>query len=87
MNVEVYWKDDCKWCDLAKALLKSLDIPFKAYKFNEDFTKDELIEMFTVANLDIPIPLTLPQIRIDSKFIGGFKELEQWQLSGMLVQQ
>jgi len=64
----VFTKDNCTFCDQAKALLTTKGIPFSVKKLGEDITRDELLAL-------IPTARTMPQILKDGQLIGGFTEL------------
>jgi glutaredoxin len=66
----IYTKDDCTFCDQAKALLTSKGLPFQAVKLGEGITRDELISL-------IPTARTMPQVLKDGNLIGGFMELRK----------
>jgi glutaredoxin len=68
--IEIYGKDNCPYCDKAKALCerKGLDYQYKLLSF--DFTREEMFEMFPTAR-------TFPQIKVDGNAIGGYTELEE----------
>lgn len=66
----VYTKDNCTYCDQAKALLASKGVPYDVKKLGEDITRDELLAL-------IPSARTMPQILKDGQLIGGFTELRQ----------
>lgn len=83
MEVIIYSKSDCIFCDKAKKLLKSKEIPYKEFiirdLFNNDMeleshqtwtSKEELLEEF-------PNAKTVPQISVDGKAIGGFDQLNK----------
>ena len=44
MEIVVYSKDHCPYCDQAKALLKSKGIQFEERKIGDGYTKEELLE-------------------------------------------
>lgn len=71
MKATVWSKYHCPYCDQAKALLKSKEIPFEEKKIGDGYTKEELLEA-------VPTARTVPQIFIDDKLIGGFTELKQY---------
>lgn len=70
MNVVIYSKDDCSWCDKAKALLKKNGYEYKELKYNVDYTRDEL-----AAKVGPNVRLTTPQIFFDDELIGGYNDL------------
>jgi len=70
MKATVWSKYHCPYCDQAKALLKSKNIPFEEKKIGDGFTKEELLEA-------VPNARTVPQIFLDGQLIGGFTELKK----------
>ena len=66
----VYTKDNCTFCDQAKALLSSKGLPFETIKLGEGISRDELLAK-------IPTARTMPQIMKDGALIGGFQELRK----------
>ena len=66
----VWSKDQCPYCDQAKALLKQKGIEFEEKKIGDGYTKEDLLEA-------VPTARTVPQIFLDDKLIGGFTELKQ----------
>ena len=69
MNITVYSKPACQFCDKAKALLTQLDYEYTEKVVTKDISLEELFEELgkTVR--------TIPQIVIDENHIGGFNEL------------
>lgn len=65
----VWSKDNCPFCDQAKALLKQRGIPFEEKKIGDGYTKEDLLEA-------VPTARTVPQIFLDEELIGGFNELK-----------
>lgn len=80
-KVEIYTVDYCPYCNKAKELLKQKQIPFKEIDIteNEDAYRKELAEFYHLAGT-----VTVPQIVIDGKRIGGFDNLEELDSSGEL---
>jgi len=76
MSVQVYSTTYCPYCDAAKALLKSLDVPFDAIDVtNDPDMRAELVERTGGLR-------TVPQIFIHDQSIGGFTELRALVRSG-----
>jgi glutaredoxin 3 len=71
MNVIVWSKYHCPYCDQAKSLLNSKGIQFEERKIGDGYTKEDLLE-------EIPTARTLPQIIIDGDLVGGFTELKKY---------
>ena len=69
MKAVVWSKNQCPFCDQAKALLKMKGIEFEERNVSKDWTKEQLLEA-------VPTARTVPQIFLDDKLIGGFTELK-----------
>ena len=70
MKAIVWSKDQCPYCDQAKALLKSRNIEFEERNVSQNWTREQLLEA-------VPTARTLPQIFLDDAHVGGFNELRQ----------
>jgi glutaredoxin len=71
MTTAIVWsKDQCPYCDQAKALLKSRGIEYEERNVSLDWTREQLLEA-------VPNARTLPQIFLDQELVGGFNELRQ----------
>jgi glutaredoxin len=71
MTTAIVWsKDQCPYCDQAKALLKSRNIEFEERNVSQDWTREQLLEA-------VPNARTLPQIFLDQELVGGFTELRK----------
>lgn len=70
MNVVLYSKDNCSYCTNAKLLLTSKGISFTEYKLGEDFTRENLLDMFPEAK-------TFPVVVVDGFNIGGYVQLKE----------
>lgn len=72
MTKAIVWsKNQCPYCDQAKALLKIKNIEFEERNINKDFDREDLLAA-------VPNARTVPQIFIDDKLIGGFTELKEY---------
>jgi glutaredoxin 3 len=71
MKAIVWSKDQCPYCDQAKAILKQQGVPFEERKIGDGYTREELLEA-------VPTARTVPQIIINGKSIGGFTELRKY---------
>ena len=69
MNVEIYSKPACPFCVQAKALAEKEGYQLTYKMLDEDFTREELFEVFPTAR-------TFPQIIVDGEKIGGFTEFK-----------
>ena len=70
MKAIVWSKDQCPYCDQAKALLKSRNIEFEERNVSQNWTREQLLEA-------VPTARTLPQIFLDQELVGGFTELRK----------
>lgn len=73
----MYSKDHCRHCVSAKSLLERLEIPFEEIDLTGDV--DAQVELARRTG-----QMTLPQIEIAGRNIGGFAELEQAVREGRL---
>jgi len=69
MKAIVWSKDQCPYCDQAKALLKSRNIEFEERNVSQDWTREQLLEA-------VPNARTVPQVFLDGELVGGFTELK-----------
>ena len=72
MNIIVYSKDNCVWCDRAKNLLDSVEFSFKEIDLSNDNDRREFYKKVGEG------VSTVPQIYIDNERIGGFPQLVNW---------
>ena len=68
MNIVIYGKSNCTYCDMAKQYLDARSIPYDYRQLDVDFVKEELLTL-------APNARSYPQIFIDGKNIGGFDML------------
>ena len=77
MKIEIYGKDNCPYCDMAvnisQQFIQESEHKYEYFKLDRDFTREELFEEFPGAR-------TFPQIRIDGENIGGYQQLEEWEM-------
>ena len=69
-HVTIYTKENCSYCTKAKMLLANRGVGYTEMKLNEDFTRENLLELY-------PNVMTFPVIVIDGFNIGGFTELNK----------
>ncbi len=72
MNIIVYSKDNCVWCDRAKNLLDSVEFSFEEIDLSNDNDRKEFYKKVGEG------VSTVPQIYIDNERIGGFPQLVNW---------
>ena len=69
----IYTKQDCPWCDKAKALLDNMLYEYVERHYGTDFTKEDLI---TLTGKEKP---TVPYIISDTGArIGGYEDLRKY---------
>jgi len=68
--IEIYGKDNCAYCNMAKQLCESKKLEFEYLSLGDDYKQEEFFEKFPTAR-------TFPQITMDGKAIGGFNELRE----------
>ena len=66
MNITVYSKDNCVWCDRAKNLLASVDLSYDEIDLSDD---NERQAFYKKVGEGIS---TVPQIYFNYQRIGGF---------------
>lgn len=73
MNIKIYSKPNCPWCVKAKELMNKLNLKYEEYVLDVDYTRDELRQL-------VPenIPLTVPQIFVYNKRIGGYEDFVEY---------
>ena len=77
-EILVYTSDDCSFCNLAKDLLKNKKLNFKEINISKDNNlKKKMMEETNGL-------MTVPQIFINSKHIGGYDELNNLENSKKL---
>jgi glutathione-dependent peroxiredoxin len=70
---KLYSKDNCSWCVKAKALLRDCGIQYEELKLGLDYNREEL-----KALLPENLPLTVPQVFVYNKRIGGYEDLAEY---------
>jgi len=68
--IEIWGKEQCPYCDMAKALCEQQKMDYEYKLLGFDFTREELMETFPGAR-------TFPQIIVDGQKIGGYTELKE----------
>lgn len=75
MEIVIWSKEWCGYCDKAKALFKSKELPYEERKIGDGWTKEDLLKV-------VPDAKSVPQIFIDGKLIGGYDDLvKHWKPS------
>ena len=69
--ITIYGKLQCNFCTAAKTLCESRGLEYKYKQLDEDFTREEVLEIFPGAR-------TFPQIIVNDNKVGGYHELVQY---------
>ncbi len=64
MQITIYSKDNCPYCEKIKRVFDLLELSFVEYKLNEHFTRQNFIDEFGDE-------ATFPRVIIDNSIIGG----------------
>ena len=64
MNVAVFSKPNCPYCDKVKKIFKLTKISYAVYNLDEHFDRDSFKEEFGQG-------ATFPQVLVDGKKLGG----------------
>lgn len=70
MQATIWSKDNCSFCEQAKALLTQKSIAFEERKIGDGYSREDLLAA-------VPTARTVPQIFLNDQLIGGFTELQQ----------
>ena len=76
-KIIIYSKEVCPYCVRAKALLQKKSVVFEEKKITDDKTKQEMIEKSGGR-------MSVPQIFINEKHVGGCDDLYALDKSGKL---
>ena len=69
MQITIYSKNNCTYCDKAKALIKGLGLQYEEKKMESFESVDAMLK-------DIGKKvMSMPQIKIDGKLVGGYNQL------------
>ena len=72
MEIIIYSKNNCVFCNNAKHLTKSLGLTYTEKKMEEFDSPQAMLE-------DIGKQVrTMPQIKIDGKLVGGYNQLVEY---------
>jgi glutaredoxin 3 len=76
-RVEIYTKRWCGFCHMAKALLAGAGVTFEEYDVTADANREREMQERSGR-------VTVPQIFIDGRPVGGYVELNAMQAAGKL---
>ena len=72
MKIEIFSKPDCIYCDKSKILLKGLGLSYVENSINDYDDKEQFLEAIGKR------VKTVPQIKINSRLIGGYNQLVEY---------
>jgi len=64
MDIVIYSKENCSYCEKIKQVFKLKDFEFVEYVLDKDFTRNQFIKEFGEGS-------TFPRITIDGTLVGG----------------
>lgn len=70
MQAVIWSKENCTFCDQAKALLTQQGIEWEERQIGSGWTKEDLLA-------EVPQARSVPQIFLDGEYVGGFQELKR----------
>ena len=71
MTKGIVWsKNQCPYCDQAKALLRLKGIEYEERNINDGWDREDLLAA-------VPTARTVPQIFLGEEYVGGFTELKR----------
>ena len=68
MNVIIYGKAHCPFCDKAKMVCEQRGFDYTYYQMGKDFQLDFMLKKF-------PNAKTFPQIIVDGTHVGGYTDM------------
>lgn len=71
--IKIYTKPNCPWCVKAKELMNSIGVKYTELKLDVDYKREDL-RALVPENL----PLTVPQIFVYNKRVGGFEDFKEY---------
>ena len=72
MQITIYSKNNCTFCNKAKHMIKTLGLTYEEKKMEDFDSPQAMLE-------DIGKPVrTMPQIKIDDKLVGGYNQLIEY---------
>lgn len=75
-EIRIYTKSYCPYCHRAKSMLESMHLKYEEIPVDDPIEQQKLIDKTN--------HMTVPQIFIDEKFIGGYDDLVEAKKSGEL---
>lgn len=78
MNITVYSRGGCPYCDKIKSVFEQRNIEYTLYELDTDFVRDEFYEQFGVG-------ATFPQVVLDGNKLGGCTDTVKYMVDNKLI--
>jgi glutaredoxin 3 len=78
MNIIVYSRSGCPYCDKIKSVFEQRSIDYTLYELDTDFVRDEFYEEFGVG-------ATFPQVVLDGNKLGGCTDTVKYMVENKLI--
>jgi len=78
MNIQIYTKPGCPYCDKIKAVLDQRDIGYSESELDVDYTREEFTTQFGDGT-------TFPQVIIDGENIGGCSDAVKYLVDNGII--
>jgi len=78
MNILVYSRSGCPYCDKIKSVFEQRNIQYTLYELDTDFVRDEFYEEFGVG-------ATFPQVVLDGNKLGGCTDTVKYMVDNKLI--
>jgi len=75
MNIKMYTKVECIWCDRAKKILDEYELEYLEIDISDDIIRKKFYQEVGEG------VSTVPQVYINDERIGGYKELSEWLMT------
>ena len=79
MKALIWSRDQCVYCEWAKNLLEDNSVDYEERNVSQDWNTDDMRDFLKESPyVDPSARVTMPQIFLDGKYIGGFSELNKY---------
>jgi len=78
MNIIVYSRSGCPYCDKIKSVFEQRSIDYTLHEFDTDVVRDEFYEEFGVG-------ATFPQVVLDGNKLGGCTDTVKYMVENKLI--
>lgn len=78
MNIIVYSRSGCPYCDKIKSVFEQRNIDYTLYELDTDFVRDEFYEEFGVG-------ATFPQVVLDGNKLGGCTDAVKYMVENKFI--